>query len=226
MSISDCAAAGILLVSPDRTVPGIRRGDFSIQARPLAYSEHRYSHNNASPRHTPVVEYEENWALLGLLCYHGTSQKNERHIISMIMIVPRLKQESDAFSASKMPKGMSRHETNFGVIVTTVGIRVNGKQAAHGSDGEYLKHRIRMGVVRFLDGTEQVLYHPEGPEHPNAGLFKGCVRSYESMESTLLGGPGKPSVVKALLIVLGRQLIDAAGEHYATSLLTINYTWS
>ncbi|KAF8884835.1 hypothetical protein BD779DRAFT_1787119 [Infundibulicybe gibba] len=118
-----------------------------------------------------------------------------------------LKQESNAFSASKMSKRMLRHETNFGVIVTVVGIRVNRKQAAHGSDGEYLKHRIRMGVVRFLDGTERseqvLVYHPEGPEHPNAGLFKGCVRSYKSMESTLSGG--KPSVVRALLIVLGRK---------------------
>ncbi|TFK39602.1 hypothetical protein BDQ12DRAFT_722440 [Crucibulum laeve] len=93
---------------------------------------------------------------------------DEDHVLVYDNATTHLKHADYALSARKMPKGMSKPKTNFGVEHNMIG--PNGKPI-YNTNGDLLKEKVNMANGKFKDGTEQELYFPEG--HENAGLFKG-----------------------------------------------------
>jgi hypothetical protein len=95
---------------------------------------------------------------------------NEKHMFIFDNTTTHLKCPDGSVSAHKMPKGIPRVGTNWGVEVTT---RNAVGKVIYGADGKPAKMKICMSDGTFEDGSPQSFYFPEG--HARAGAFKGMV---------------------------------------------------
>ena len=93
---------------------------------------------------------------------------DEDHVLVYDNASTHLKHADDALSATKMPKGISKPDKNWGVLRTLTD--ENGLPV-YGPDGKVVKTKVNMDDGELADGTPQPLYFPAG--HKLAGLFKG-----------------------------------------------------
>ncbi|KZV81302.1 hypothetical protein EXIGLDRAFT_686149 [Exidia glandulosa HHB12029] len=92
----------------------------------------------------------------------------EDHLFIFDNAPTHTKRAPGELSALKMPKGIPKAGTNWGVEVP---MRDDEGGIVHAANGKPRKTKIRMRDAKFADGTAQPLYFPEG--HPRAGIFKG-----------------------------------------------------
>ncbi|KAI9574061.1 hypothetical protein HD554DRAFT_2166922 [Boletus coccyginus] len=90
--------------------------------------------------------------------YYG----NKDHVLIFDNATTHLKRAENTLSACKMPKGILKNGTNWGVEVNQVG-----------ADGKVCKVKMLMEDGRFNDGTVQPLYFPPDDPHGPEGIFKG-----------------------------------------------------
>jgi hypothetical protein len=93
---------------------------------------------------------------------------DEDHVLVFDNATTHLKRADGALSARRMPKGISKPGTNFGVEVSVLG---DDGKPVYGRDGKIAKEKVQMSNGKFSDGSEQQFYFPAGHEHQ--GLFKG-----------------------------------------------------
>ena len=110
---------------------------------------------------------------------------DEDHVLVFDNATTHLKRADGALSARKMPKGISKPETNFGVEVP---VTAEDGKPVYGPDGKVLKQKVPMSNGTFADGTEQEFYFPEG--HEKKGLFKGMGIILEERGFKGTTGPG------------------------------------
>jgi hypothetical protein len=96
------------------------------------------------------------------------SWPNEDHMFVFDNATTHLKRPDGSLSARKMPKGIPRNRTNWGVEVTA---RNSVGKIIYGADGKPSKTKIRMANGTLQDGSAQPLYFPKG--HACEGVFKG-----------------------------------------------------
>ena len=82
-----------------------------------------------------------------------------------------VKRPEGTLSARKMPKGIPKEGTNWGVEIP---LRNASGQQVYGSNGKQLTTKVKMHGARLPNGQPQDLYFPDNhPIHP--GKFKGMV---------------------------------------------------
>jgi hypothetical protein len=109
---------------------------------------------------------------------------DEDHVFVFDNATTHLKRADGALSARRMPKGISKPGTNFGVEVSVFG---DDGKLIYGRDGKVVKEKVPMVNGMFRDGSEQQFYFPEGHEH--AGLFKGMAIILEERGIEGISGP-------------------------------------
>ncbi|KII89329.1 hypothetical protein PLICRDRAFT_110047 [Plicaturopsis crispa FD-325 SS-3] len=95
--------------------------------------------------------------------------KDEEHVLIFDNATTHLKRADDALSARKMPKGTSKYDKNWGVVVNLTDADGN---LVHGTDGKVIKVKRNMrDGYHGPNRKPQAFYFP--PDHDDAGCFKG-----------------------------------------------------
>jgi hypothetical protein len=92
----------------------------------------------------------------------------DNHVLVFDNASNYLKCANNALSAQKMPKGIPKVGTNWGIKITQ---KDENGQPIYVSNNKVQKMKIKMGPSCFSDGSPQDLYFPNG--HKHAGIFKG-----------------------------------------------------
>lgn len=111
------------------------------------------------------------------------SWPNEDHMFVFDNVTTHLKRPDGSLSAWKMPKGIPKVGTNWGVEVM---VRNSAGKIIYFTDGKPSKTKIRMANGTFKDGSAQPFHFPKG--HARGGVFKGMAtileeRGYSNMSN-------------------------------------------